>query len=213
MAKTDRYGNLLSGTNREVDDPMLVKRAMPMAVYTGIKGVSPMSGPVGTTFAMKAKYAGGSGMAMSKNLNSKYDDIKYTRRERLAGKDQIPYHNNLLTIDRVQQVFGYYLGNSEDGEASDQVGSEGEVIMEPWENDANRGYAYENQQLSLTLKPIEVIEHEHRTMIRKYQRAIEYMGAMALLWHDLMEDLEEHPHLKEQFTQFQFVRKLSGGSM
>ncbi len=134
----------------------------------------------------------------------------HNRRDRLRGRGNIPYHNPLLTQDRVYQVFHYDMDDfSGHGITEDEAYYEHD-IWEPEEEDfvQEEGYQYE-----LPLTNVDTLEGEHRKMIRAYQEAIEHMGAMALLWNDLMDDLKTNPHLKEQFDKFQMLRKLSGGTM
>ncbi|MNV23601.1 hypothetical protein D3C71_1146220 [compost metagenome] len=74
-------------------------------------------------------------------------------------------------------------------------------------------YYAEDHQYELPLENVDELEGKLQKMINKYQSAIEHMGAMALLWSDLMDDLDANPHLQAQFDQFQMLRKLSGGTM
>lgn len=188
-----------------------VKRVMPQIMAHNIVGVSPMAAPKGNIFQMRKRYIGAKGPVGIKGPKgtSGMAYSSYNRRDRLRGRGNIPYHNPLLTQDRVYQVFRYDIEN-QSGYGISEDCDESDYKWEPDEEDfvKDEGYQYE-----LELTNVDTLEGEHRKMIRAYQDAIEHMGAMALLWHDLMMDLEANPHLKDQFDKFQMLRKLSGGTM
>ncbi|MNK56472.1 hypothetical protein D3C87_755130 [compost metagenome] len=129
------------------------------------------------------------------------------RRDVLRGRNNIRYHNNMLTQDRVYQMFSFDIDRDDDyyGEATKDSSYEFELQDEH--------YYAEDHQYELPLENVDELEGKLQKMINKYQSAIEHMGAMALLWSDLMDDLDANPHLQAQFDQFQMLRKLSGGTM
>ncbi len=181
----------------------LIRRTLPSVIAASIAGVSPMTGPTGSVFAMRKKYRN----TMAVGSTSKGHIPVDSARDRLRGRGVMRYHNPLLTQDRVRQVFGYYIGEHDYEDDCEAVGDyEAELDDRHYKSD----YAV---QLEFNLETSDTLEGEHRKMITRYNNAIEYMGSAALMWEDLMSDLEEFPHLKEEFDKFQMLRKLSGGTM
>lgn len=132
-----------------------------------------------------------------------------SHRDRLAGRYNVRYSNPLLTQDRVSQVFGYnpFSGGYYDDDCYDVEADSGEYQLQ------EEDFVPENYQYELPLTNVETLEGDHRKMITRYERALEIMGAQALLWEDLMADLRENPHLEQEFNKFQMLRKLSGGRL
>lgn len=181
--RRDRYGNI---SGRKITNNVGLLAPAMTVLSTTSYGAKTISSKKGNTMAIH----------------------KGSRRDRLRGRGQIRYHNPLLTQDRVRQVFGFHTEyDYDDYEVAEA--SPYDYTHSPTEDEnVYIGYQYE-----LPLTNVDTLEGEHRKMITKYQRAIEIMGAQALLWEDLMSDLEDHPHLKTQFEQFQMLRKLSGGRL
>lgn len=177
-----------------------LRRTMPTLLANSIVGVSPMTGPTGSVFSMRKRYG-------SKGLVGLTGTRPMQRRDVLRGRNNIRYHNNMLTQDRVYQMFSFDIDRDDDyyGEATKDSSYEFELQDEH--------YYAEDHQYELPLENVDELEGKLQKMINKYQSAIEHMGAMALLWSDLMDDLDANPHLQAQFDQFQMLRKLSGGTM
>lgn len=129
-------------------------------------------------------------------------------RDRLRGRHYMKYHNGFLTQDRVRQKFGFYTDGSYEGWDQDEVEEDNYQL----ELD-DRHFVPDGVQLELKLETTDELEGKLRNMISRYKAAIDHMGAYALLWDDLMEDIENNRHLEEEFKKFQMLRKLSGGTL
>lgn len=133
---------------------------------------------------------------------------QYSHRNRLRGANHMKYTGGVLTQDRVAQKFGFYYDHDPDY-YGDEVALKEESVYQLSDYDL----VPDEYQYELPLKNVDEVEGELNLMIRKYQYAMERMGVAALLWDDLMEDLEDNPHLAEEFNKFQMLRKLSGGQL
>jgi hypothetical protein len=117
--------------------------------------------------------------------------------------DRVKYRNEFLTQARVEQIFDFY--GLRENNYYDRVETSNEYDEEYSQKEG------QEVQLCLELENLEDVEEKLRDMILKYQRALDVMGSFALLWHDLMMDLETIPHLEEEFNKFQMIRKMRGG--
>lgn len=115
--------------------------------------------------------------------------------------ERVKYRNEFLTQSRVEQVFDFY------GLRQNDYDDETEGFFDEYDP-VKEGNEI---QLSLRLETIEEVENKLLDMISRYQRALDVMGSFALMWHDLMADIETIPHLQEEFDKFQMIRKMRGG--
>lgn len=132
-----------------------------------------------------------------------------SHRDELRGVEHLRYGNpTFLTQDRVEQKFGIDLSRDPNyyGDECESVGDDVYELRE-WD------YVQDEIQYELPLKTPEEFERDLVTQIRKYRNAINVMAASAIMWDDLMEDLEDDDHLREQFDKFQMLRKLKGGQL
>ena len=153
---------------------------------------------------MKKRYSGSVGGTSTK---SSYVGNPASRK--LRGTHRLKYGNSVLTQDRVEQVFGYdFETGSYYGQECDDMEGNYELELTEEHFVPEEGYQYEMQ-----LDNVDVVEGKLTSMILRYRDAIHAMGAQALLWNDLMEDIEDNEHLAAEFAKFQMLRKLSGGTM
>lgn len=145
------------------------------------------------------------GLYASKASSSRYYSNNGTR-ERLRNVGELGSNNTFLTPDRVDQVFDFNLfGENYYGEC---------VCDEKQEDECDAPlHEFSEVQLSLNMETIDEVEAKLVKQINKYRRATEAMAGCALLWWDLMTDLNKNPHLAEEFKKFQMLRKLSGGTL
>lgn len=66
-------------------------------------------------------------------------------------------------------------------------------------------------QLEFDLYNKEEIEEDLRSVIHRYNEALEKMGTFALKWHWLMEDIERFGQIEKMFKDMQVCRRLCGG--
>lgn len=172
----------------------LGRHTMPSSnrMATSSYGSKGLRGPVGVT--------GSSGP-------SSYNYIPDDSRDSIRGTEGLKYGSTFLSQDRVEQVFDFDLNRD-----FYYGGDEAEDCEKSSERDAILHDVVE-QQLSLSLESIDEVEARLVRQIKKYRRATDSMAACALLWWDLMTDLQENPHLAEEFHKFQMLRKLSGGTL
>lgn len=139
---------------------------------------------------------------------SKRSNAIPNHRDRMREIKNLRYDNTFLNQDRVEQIFGVELDSDycRDGnEIVDDIDVEDFFYKSSPE--IEEGYQY-----SLNLENVDEVEAKLVRAIRKYREATAKMAGMALLWHDLMEDLEDNPHLQEAYDRFHMLRKLSGGT-
>jgi len=128
-------------------------------------------------------------------------DYARTRRNRLAGRlDKSAYYSQ-IDPQTLWDYFGAYVG-----EVDDAV--EAEDFFDPYGEDESVYVPHENYQFSLPLETVEDLERRHRQAIQQYQRATERMGVSAMLWEQLMEDLEDNPSAQQQFNDLIMILNL-----
>jgi hypothetical protein len=140
-----------------------------------------MANPPNQLIAPVKRYNGS-----SNNMRLKTSGMKYTHR--------------LLSQDRVSQVFGYYFNDYHD--------KVDDIDDYDYQHKMEYPSLPDEYQLSLELESLSDMYKSHKMMIEKYDSAIHRMAASALLWHDLMEDIENSTMLKAKFEELQTLRAL-----
>lgn len=143
-------------------------------------------------------------MATAKSASSRYT---YNARDRLREIQDLRYSNTFLSQERVDQIFGVDLDSSYCREDGEEICEAKDDFYYKSPEELEEGFQY-----SLPLESVDEVEAKLVRAIKKYREATAKMAGMALLWHDLMEDLEDNPHLQEAFDRFHMLRKLSGGN-
>jgi hypothetical protein len=141
--------------------------------------------------------------------SSRYSPTFGSRREALIGASALKYGNpTLLNQDRVEQKFGIDLSRSPDWYHDEEYDVE-DAVHSPSE----REYVGPEIQYELNLKTTDELERDLVHQIRRYRYATEVMAAAAVMWDDLMEDIEDDDYLAQEFAKFQMIRKLKGGQL